>query len=101
MVRTSFDIKIKDPRKRLRQHFLFLSRDLLHDIIPPCVSSSAMVEGRSGWVIDDRGTGDLLGGLSLWFRGSEFRSLLFNNLNMGLGMSYLTNVRFHSVHWEK
>ena len=26
MVRTSFDIKIKHPRKRLRQHFLLLSR---------------------------------------------------------------------------
>lgn len=35
---------------------------LLDEIIPPCVSSSVTVEGRSGWVVDDREHCDLLEG---------------------------------------
>lgn len=65
--------------------------DLTDEILPPYVSSSVTVEGRSGWGVDDRERCDLLEGLGWWFRGSEFRPLLFDNLSVGFGMSYLTN----------
>lgn len=37
----------------------------LHEIIPPCVTSSDTVGGRSCWLADDREKCDLLGGLGL------------------------------------
>lgn len=79
--------------------FSVSERDLPDEITPLCVSSSVTVEGRSGCIVDDREHCDLLEGLGLWLRGSEFRPLLFSNLSVGFGTSYLTSseVSFSSL----